>query len=160
MSTGPRLRAALEDIPTYKPGKPAVGADGAPAFKLSSNENPHQPLPGVLEAMERSLRGFNRYPDMGCSQLIPAIAARLGVPEAHVATGTGGVGVIQQVMQAVCDDRDQVVYPWRSFEAYPIITQMVGAHPVQVPLTTDENQDLDAIAAAITDRTRDRKSVV
>jgi histidinol-phosphate aminotransferase len=91
---------------------------------------------------------------MGCSALIPAVAARLGVPESHVATGTGGVGVIQQVMQAVCDDRDQVVYPWRSFEAYPIITKMVGAHPVQVPLTADEYQDLDAIAAAVTDHTR------
>ncbi|MFI9384748.1 histidinol-phosphate transaminase [Kutzneria sp. NPDC052558] len=154
MSTGPKLRVALEDIPTYKPGKPAVGADGAPAFKLSSNENPHQPLPSVLAAMERALGDFNRYPDMGCSQLIPAIAARLGVPESHVATGTGGVGVIQQVLQAACDDGDEVVYPWRSFEAYPIITQMVGARSVQVPLTADERHDLDAMAAAITDRTR------
>ncbi|MFC0431132.1 histidinol-phosphate transaminase [Kutzneria buriramensis] len=152
--TGPKLRGALNDIPTYKPGKPAVGADGAPAFKLSSNENPHEPLPSVLRAMEKALRGFNRYPDMGCSALIPAVAARLGVPEAHVATGTGGVGVIQQVMQAVCDDRDQVIYPWRSFEAYPIITKMVGAHSVQVPLTPNEYQDLDAIAAAINDHTR------
>jgi histidinol-phosphate aminotransferase len=154
MSTGPKLRVALDDIPTYKPGKPAVGADGTPAFKLSSNENPNQPLPGVLAAMERALREHNRYPDMGCSQLIPAIAARLGVPESHVATGTGGVGVIQQVLQAVCDDRDQVIYPWRSFEAYPIVTQAVGAHSIQVPLTPDEHHDLDAILAAITDRTR------
>jgi len=154
MSTGPKLRVALDDIPTYKPGKPVVGADGAPAFKLSSNENPHDPLPGVLEAMERALRSHNRYPDMGCSALIPAIAQRLGVPETHVATGTGGVGVIQQVMQAACDDRDEVIYPWRSFEAYPIITKMVGAHSVQVPLTPDEHQDLDAIVGAITDRTR------
>jgi len=154
MSTGPKLRVALEDIPTYKPGKPAVGADGSPAFKLSSNENPNQPLPSVLAAMERTLREFNRYPDMGCSQLIPAIATRLGVPESHVATGTGGVGVIQQVMQAACDDGDEVVYPWRSFEAYPIITQMVGARSIQVPLTPDEHHDLDAMAAAITGRTR------
>jgi histidinol-phosphate aminotransferase len=47
-----------------------------------------------------------------------------------------------------------VVYPWRSFEAYPIITQMVGAQSVQVPLTPDEHQNLDAVAAAVTDRTR------
>src|SRR5438445_11647525 len=99
--TGPKLRGALDDIPTYKPGKPATGADGAPAFKLSSNENPHEPLPSVLAAMQNAFGGFNRYPDMGCSRLLPAIAARLGVPQEHVATGTGGVGGSQQARPAV-----------------------------------------------------------
>jgi histidinol-phosphate aminotransferase len=154
MSTGPKLRVALDDIPTYKPGQPATGAAGAPAYKLSSNENPHEPLPSVVAAISRALGGCNRYPDLGCSELVPAIAQRFGVPAEHVATGTGGVGVIQQVVQAVCDDGDEVVYPWRSFEAYPIIVKAVGARSVRVPLTPSENQDLAAMHAAITDRTR------
>jgi histidinol-phosphate aminotransferase len=155
MSTdGPRLRAALDDIPTYKPGKPAAGADGVPAFKLSSNENPHPPLPSVLAALGSAAEAFNRYPDMACTALISAIAERFGVPAEHISTGTGGVGVIQQVVQATCDQDDEVVYAWRSFEAYPIIVKAVGARSVQVPLTEDEHHDLDAMAAAITDRTR------
>ncbi|GAA0633178.1 histidinol-phosphate transaminase [Kutzneria viridogrisea] len=151
---GPRLRSALADLPAYKPGKPAVGADGAPAFKLSSNENPNPPLPSVLAALSNAASGFNRYPDMACTQLIAAIAERFGVPAEHIATGTGGVGVIQQVVQATCDDGDEVVYAWRSFEAYPIIVKAVGARSVQVPLTADEHHDLDAMAAAITERTK------
>ena len=47
-----------------------------------------------------------------------------------------------------------MVYAWRSFEAYPIVVQISGARSVTVPLTADEHHDLDAMAAAITDRTR------
>jgi histidinol-phosphate aminotransferase len=50
--TSPKLRAELEGIPTYKPGKPAASADGPVAYKLSSNENPYPPLPGVLESVQ------------------------------------------------------------------------------------------------------------
>jgi len=47
-----------------------------------------------------------------------------------------------------------VVFAWRSFEAYPIITHVVGARSVRVPLDADHRHDLDAMADAITDRTR------
>ena len=47
-----------------------------------------------------------------------------------------------------------MIYAWRSFEAYPIITQISGAKSVQVPLTAGEVHDLDAMADAITERTR------
>ena len=49
--TSPKLRAELDGIPTYKPGKPAA-AGGPVAFKLSSNENPYPPLPGVMETRD------------------------------------------------------------------------------------------------------------
>ncbi|MBV9845380.1 MAG: histidinol-phosphate transaminase [Kutzneria sp.] len=150
----PRLRATLDDLPAYVPGRPAVSASGAPAFKLSSNENPYPPLPSVLAVLSEAASGLNRYPDMACVRLTTAIAERFGVPPEHVATGTGGVSVIQQTVSATCDAGDEVVYPWRSFEAYPIITKIAGARSVQVPLTTDEHHDLDAMAEAITDRTR------
>lgn len=162
-AAAPRLRAALAGIPTYKPGKPAAAASaaggagagsGAAAYKLSSNENPFPPLPGVLEAAVAAAGSFNRYPDMACAALTAEIAERLGVPPEHVATGTGSVGVAQQLLQATAGPGDEVIYAWRSFEAYPIITQISGARSVQVPLTAEERHDLDAMADAVTDATR------
>ncbi|MEV0317530.1 histidinol-phosphate transaminase [Streptomyces sp. NPDC050658] len=151
--TSPRLRAELEGIPTYKPGKPAA-ADGPVAYKLSSNENPYPPLPGVMESALAAAGSFNRYPDMACTGLMSELADRFGVPVSHVATGTGSVGVAQQLLQATCGPGDEVIYAWRSFEAYPIITQVSGATSVKVPLTAGDVHDLDAMADAITDRTR------
>lgn len=152
--TTPKLRAELDGIPTYKPGRPPAAGEGVPAFKLSSNENPYPPLPGVLEAATAAAAAFNRYPDMACSELTAEIAARFGVPAAHVATGTGSVGVAQQLLQSTAGPGDEVMYAWRSFEAYPIITRISGATAVHVPLDADERHDLDAMAGAITDRTR------
>ncbi|WP_037580293.1 histidinol-phosphate transaminase [Phaeacidiphilus oryzae] len=153
---GPRLREALKGIPAYKPGRPAGGSGGAgtPSFKLSSNENPYPPLPGVLDAAVAAAGEANRYPDMACAALIAELSGTLGVPESHIATGTGSVGVAQQLLQATAGPGDEVVYAWRSFEAYPIITQISGARSVRVPLRPDESHDLDAMAAAVNERTR------
>ncbi|MFJ8823799.1 histidinol-phosphate transaminase [Streptomyces sp. NPDC102467] len=153
--TNPKLRAELAGIPAYKPGKPAAAAAGGPvAYKLSSNENPYPPLPGVMEQAIAAAGTFNRYPDMACTELMKELADRFGVPASHLATGTGSVGVAQQLLQATSGPGDEVIYAWRSFEAYPIITQISGATSVQVPLTPSEDHDLDAMADAITDRTR------
>ncbi|MET7539061.1 histidinol-phosphate transaminase [Streptomyces sp. NPDC005507] len=151
--TSPKLRAELEGIPTYKPGK-AAAAGGPVAYKLSSNENPYPPLPGVMESVVAAAGSFNRYPDMACTGLMNELAERFAVPVTHLATGTGSVGVAQQLLQATSGHGDEVIYAWRSFEAYPIITQISGAKAVEVPLTSGEVHDLDAMADAITDRTR------
>ncbi|MFF8292715.1 histidinol-phosphate transaminase [Streptomyces sp. NPDC016309] len=151
--TSPKLRAVLGGIPTYRPGKPAA-SEGPVAYKLSSNENPYPPLPGVMESALAAASAFNRYPDMACTGLMNELAERFGVPATHLATGTGSVGVAQQLVQATSGPGDEVIYAWRSFEAYPIITQISGATPVQVPLTPGDVHDLDAMAEAITDRTR------
>ena len=152
--SSPRLRPALAGIPTYKPGRPAAAREGAPTYKLSSNENPYPPLPSVLAELRAGAESVNRYPDMFATGLSAAIAARFDVPVSHVATGTGSVGVLQQVVQATAAAGDEVVYPWRSFEAYPIVVAISGATSVQVPLRTDEHHDLDAMASAVTERTR------
>ncbi|MFF1447580.1 histidinol-phosphate transaminase [Streptomyces sp. NPDC058274] len=149
----PKLRAELEGIPTYKPGKPAA-AEGPVAYKLSSNENPYPPLPGVMEKVTAAAGYFNRYPDTACTGLVNELSNRFGVPVSHLATGTGSVGVAQQLVQSTSGPGDEIVYAWRSFEAYPIITQVSGAASVQVPLTPGDVHDLDAMADAITDRTR------
>ncbi|SOD63714.1 histidinol-phosphate aminotransferase [Streptomyces zhaozhouensis] len=148
----PRLRAALDGLPAYVPGR--AGAATGRTFKLSSNENPYPPLPGVLETAVAAAGALNRYPDLASSALIAELAEHLAVPADHLAVGTGSVGVAQQLVQATAGPGDEVIYAWRSFEAYPIVVQISGARSVRVPLTADEEHDLPAMAEAISDRTR------
>jgi histidinol-phosphate aminotransferase len=154
MSDNVRLREALASVPAYKPGKPAVLREGAAAYKISSNENPYPPLPSVLAVVVEAATEINRYPDLAVTALTEALAAGLGVPPEHVATGTGSVGVLGQLIAATCDAGDEVIYAWRSFEAYPIVVAIAGAISVQVPLDVDARHDLTAMADAITARTR------
>jgi histidinol-phosphate aminotransferase len=154
MSDTVRLREALAAVPAYKPGKPAAAGEGTSAYKVSSNENPYPPLPSVLKVVQDAALQMNRYPDMAVTELTLALAKRLGVPPEHIATGTGSVGVLGQVIAATCDPGDEVIYAWRSFEAYPIIVALSGATSVQVPLDADARHDFAAMTAAITPRTR------
>ena len=150
----PRPRATVATIPAYVPGRPPAAREGLETYKLSSNENPYPPLPGVLEAVSRAASQMNRYPDMGCVDLYDALAAKLGVDQDQLAAATGSVAVLYHLLQAYCDPGDEVVYAWRSFEAYPIAVSVAGAVSVQVPLTADGRHDLDAIAAAVSGRTK------
>jgi histidinol-phosphate aminotransferase len=152
--TSPRPRAHVAQIPAYVPGKPPTPRPGLTTYKLSSNENPYPPLPGVLEAASEAAAVMNRYPDMGSSALYDALAARLDVPVSDLAAATGSVALVYQLLSAFCDPGDEVVYAWRSFEAYPIAVTTAGATSVQVPVTADGRHDLDAMAAAVTDRTK------
>ncbi len=149
-----RLRAALGRMPAYVAGKPAPAIPGLATFKVSSNENPYPPLPSVLATIADAAAHVNRYPDMNNVALKRAIADHYGFGPESVSVGPGSTGVLVQFVQAFCDAGDEVVFAWRSFEAYPIVTLAAGAVPVQVPLTPTGEHDLDAMAAAITDRTR------
>jgi histidinol-phosphate aminotransferase len=151
--SAPRPRPALDSIPAYKAGKPpAPGA--ALSYKLSSNENPYPPLPGVLERAAEAFATHNRYPDMTASALHEAIAERHRVDVAQVATGAGSVAVLYNLLQALCAEGDEVVYAWRSFEAYPIAVGLTGATRVEVPLDVSARHDLPAMLDAVTDATK------
>lgn len=143
------IRPDLESLPAYVPG-----ARNERAIKLSSNECAEEPLPSVQEAMSRALGTVNRYPDMGATELRTALARHLGVDDAQVAVGTGSSALCQQLVTAAAGPGDEVVFPWRSFEAYPIFAQIAGATPVAVPLTADHRVDLPALAAAVTQDTK------
>ncbi len=152
--TGPRPRDTVLRIPTYVPGKPPAAREGITTYKLSSNENPYPPLPGVLDAAVEAVGRMNRYPDMAGTDLYAALSARLGVPAGDLSVATGSVGLIYQLVQAFCDPGDEVVYAWRSFEAYPIAVTAGGAVSVQVPLLSTGEHDLAAMAGAVTERTK------
>lgn len=142
------LRAAMAALPAYVAGKKTPGA-----VILASNESPYGLLPSVQQRIGELTDGVSRYPDMTSSRLVEAIAAHHRVAPEQVAVGAGSVEVVGQIAATVVDAGDEVVYGWRAFEAYPIITTVVGGTSVQVPLA-DHVHDLDAMAASITDRTR------
>jgi histidinol-phosphate aminotransferase len=149
----PRFRQVLGQFAGYKPGR-APTLTGGRTFKLSSNESPYDPLPSVEAVIADAGRYVNRYPDNAAAALTEAIADRFGVPPADVAVGCGSVGIAQQLLEAVGEPGAEVMYAWRSFEAYPYLTDLAGATSVRVPLTAGHGHDLPAMAAAITDRTR------
>ena len=148
MHPAPTPRAAIGALPAYVPGRPPAPRPGVTTYKLSSNENPFPPLPGIEQAVAAAAAQVNRYPDMACTALYAALGARLGVPTESLAAGTGSVAVLYHLLQAYCDPGDEVVYAWRSFEAYPIAVAVTGAESVRVPLTTDARHDLLAMAEA------------
>lgn len=147
--TLPRIRPEIAALPPYKQGRPA-DPDG---FKLSSNENPFEPLPGVLDAV-RAETTLNRYPDATAGRLRAALGAKYDVAPEQVLVGAGSVALLAAFIQAAATTGDEVVYAWRSFEAYPGLALVAGATSVQVPNRPDGRHDLDAMAGAVTERTR------
>jgi len=143
-----RLRPEIVALPAYKQGRPA----SAEAFKLSSNENPFPPHPAVLAAI-RDL-DINRYPDATALVVRERLAERHDVTPDEIIVGAGSVALLAQLISAAATVGDEVVFAWRSFEAYPGLVTVAGATSVRVPLTADARHDLPAMAAAVTDRTR------
>lgn len=144
------IRADLAGLPAYVPGRVVPGA-----IKLASNEVPLPPTAPVLAAIAEAAAGGNRYPDLATVGLTARIAQALDVGPERIATGCGSVSICQQLVQATClHPEDEVVFAWRSFEAYPIVTQIGGATARTVPLTDDFRHDLDAMAAAVGPHTR------
>lgn len=143
-----RLRPELADLPAYTPGRTVPGA-----IKIASNETVDGPLPSVRAAIEKSTEFINRYPDNGYVELKERLAKHVDVAPENISVGSGSVSLCQQLIQITSTVGDEVLFAWRSFEIYPLQVRTAGATPVQVPLR-DHVHDLDAMLAAITDRTR------
>ncbi|MDR2565172.1 MAG: histidinol-phosphate transaminase [Bifidobacteriaceae bacterium] len=145
------IRPAVAALPAYQPG---ARPSGRLVYKLSSNESPYPPLPGVIAAVADSAVDLNRYPTMLADELVGAVARFHDLEPGQVAVGAGSVSVLAHILAAVAGESDRVAYPWRSFEAYPILTGVTGAQSVQVPLGAGGRLDLTALAKAVDESTR------
>jgi histidinol-phosphate aminotransferase len=143
-----RLRPEIETLAPYRQGKAAA----ADAFKLSSNENPFEPIPAVVAAIAAS--SINRYPDGAATALREKLAERWNLRPENVHVAAGSASILSQLITAAAGHGDEVVYSWRSFEAYPGFVLVAGATSVAVPNTEHGRHDLVAMAAAVTERTR------
>jgi histidinol-phosphate aminotransferase len=143
-----RTRADLDQLAAYVPGATLPGV-----IKLASNEIPEGPLPSVVAAISEAAAGVNRYPDNGVTALLDRLATRLDVSASRLSVGAGSVALCQQLVQATCGPSDEVLFAWRSFEAYPLISQVAGVRQCTVPLR-DHTHDLAGMLDAISPSTR------
>ena len=143
------LRSDLSSFPEYK-----VGKDFPDALKLSSNEVAFPPSENIIAAAADAARTTNRYQQPGSPELTNALCNYLDVPADNIFVSAGSTPILQATILACCQTGDEVIVPWRSFEAYPLYVRMAGATPVLTPLTADYRVDLDAALAALNDKTK------
>ncbi len=145
--------------PTYEPGKPIeyvareLGLDPAGIVKVASNENPFGPSPLAVEAATRALRDGALYPDGGCFALRQRLAQHWGLSPEQFVIGNGSNEVLELLAHAFLSPGDEVVMGSPAFVVYKLVTLLVGAKAVEVPLR-DWTHDLPAMAAAVTPRTK------
>jgi histidinol-phosphate aminotransferase len=142
----------------YEPGKPMEQMERelgiSSSIKLASNENPIGPSPKAIEALHAAIDDVNRYPDGACFSLRERLSEKLGVEQTQLIFGCGADEILELLMKSFVGPGDEVIHAWPSFAMYPIVIKGMGGVPVAVPLTSEFGHDLDAMRAAITDRTK------
>lgn len=149
----------VQKLSPYVPGKPVeelareIGLNPADIVKLASNENPLGPAPSVLKAVQQALPELTRYPDGNGFILKQALSERFGFDLSMITLGNGSNDILELIGRAFAMPGVDVVFSQHAFAVYPIVTQAVGATPVQVP-ARNWGHDLPAMAAAVTPATR------
>ncbi len=152
MTNAPVPKPWIMEIAPYIPGRSTTD-DGRKVAKLSSNENPLGTSPKAREAFATAATSLERYPDASATELRDTLAAKHGLDPARIIYGNGSDEVLHLAAGAFAGPGDEVIYVNYGFSVYPIATRRVGATPVVAP-DKDYATDVDAILAAVTDRTR------
>ena len=150
--TVPAPKPWIEAIAPYVPGRSTTD-DGRKVTKLSSNENPFGTGDAARAAFLAGLETLHRYPDASAVALRQALAAKYGLDPARVIYGTGSDEILHLATGAFAGVGDEVLYVRYGFSVYPIAARRVGAVPVEAP-DADYATDVDALLAAVTERTR------
>jgi histidinol-phosphate aminotransferase len=152
------IRKDVHPLVPYAPGLRASevrersGVDDI--HKLSSNENPFGPVRQAVDAIRSISAYLNRYPDGAARALTRRLSQHLGVEERFIAVGNGSNELIRIIAEAVLEPGDECVFAWPSFVVYPMVTQLMGATSIKVPLAAGEVHDLDAMLAAVDEKTK------
>ena len=150
--TAPAPKPWIMAIAPYVPGR-STADDGRRVVKLSSNENPLGTSPAARAAFAREGAALERYPDAGAAVLREALAAHHRLDPARIIYGTGSDEILHLVAGAYAGTGDEIIHVRYGFAVYEIATRRVGAVPVVVA-DRDYATDVDAILAAVTERTR------
>jgi len=150
-SSRPEGKPWIMGIHAYVPGK-SKAADGRALKKLSANENPLGTSAAALAA-RAAAGGSNAYPDPDSTALRAAIGDLHGIDPAKIVCGTGSDELLNLAAQGFAGPGDEVVFSHFSFSVYDIAARRCGATPIEVA-DRDYSADVDAMLAAVTDRTR------
>lgn len=153
------LNPALESLPVYQPGRPIdevareLGLPARGIIKLASNENPFGPSPLAVAALKSAVKKIGLYPDGNAFYLKQKLAAHLGVAPANLVLGNGSNDIIEFLAHALLAPGTNAVMSEYCFAIYPLVTQLLGAHPIIVP-AKQHGHDLPAMVKAITPATK------
>lgn len=151
--------SGVQSLQPYQPGKPIdelareFGLNEEDIIKLASNENPLGPSPKVLAAIQEALPELTRYPDGAGFELKQAISNKFGLQKEQITLGNGSSDILDFICRAFVNPGENIVTSQHAFAIYGIIATIVGAHCIKVP-AINYAHDLDAMAAAINDKTR------
>jgi len=145
-------RPGIMKIAPYVPGKDSI--DGKETIaKLSSNEGALGPSPKAMAAYAKAAAELHRYPDGDTAKLRKALGRHYGLDPARIVCGAGSDEILNLLVRAYCGPGDELLYSQYGFLMYAINALGVGATPVAAP-AKDYGSDIDAMLAAVTDRTR------
>lgn len=148
----PTPRPGVMAIHAYVPGKSSAPGV-AKVYKLSSNETPLGPSPRAIEAYRSVASHLQDYPDGSATDLREAIGRAFGLDPARIVCGFGSDDLLTLLARIYLADGDEAIHTTHGFLVYPIATLSTGAKPVVAP-ETNYTADVDAILAAVTERTR------
>jgi histidinol-phosphate aminotransferase len=152
------MQPHLKNVKPYVPGKPIeelrrerdISGD---IIKLASNENPYQPLEEIKRAIIDELDSVNRYPNSGSHYLSLELSEKHGLEQGQIFVGNGSNEIIELLVRAFVRQDENVMYPYPSFIAYPLIVHQAGVGEIKVPLS-DYTLDLVAMRNAVNQKTR------
>jgi histidinol-phosphate aminotransferase len=156
----PILRPEIAALTSYEVGRPIeevvrqYGVDPSQLVKLTANESPEGPFPGVADAVAEAVARANRYPDNQAWELGGRLAEEVGVDRSNLLFANGSTAHISDFAAALGGPGTSIVYAWPSFIMYRFAAAWAGSEAVEVPVDADFGIDLDALARAIGDRTR------
>ncbi|KQR83637.1 histidinol-phosphate transaminase [Sphingomonas sp. Leaf343] len=151
-TTAPAPKPWIMGIAPYVPGR-ATSEDGRKVVKLSSNENPFGTPEAARDAYRSAATELERYPDAAAVELRAKLAAHYEVEAERLIYGTGSDEVLHLAAGTFAGAGDEIIHVRYGFAVYEIATRRVGATPVIAP-DRDYATDVDAILAAVTERTR------
>jgi histidinol-phosphate aminotransferase len=151
------VTAGIEALRPYEAGKPVEELTRelgiSDAIKLASNENPLGPSPLAVEAVRRAAADVHFYPDAAAYRLRERLAAEHGVSTDEVVHGNGSNEILDLLVRTFTTPADHIVFAEPAFVVYRLAAMAHGVPFTAVPLR-EFTHDLDAMAAAITPRTK------
>jgi histidinol-phosphate aminotransferase len=152
LALGAGMASPLSVFSEKAPATPAPNTE--PPIRLSFNENPYGPSPRVAEAIQREFTRFNRYADESAARrLAEQIAAYEQLPVEHVVLGEI-LGLLGTYLAAEGGPGSEFLFSTPGYLALIDAAARLGGVGVAVPLDAQYQNDLPALTAKITARTR------